>query len=651
VNKGVKFLLLALLAKSVPGFGQQPQVSSFDFLVASAQRAQAAGDYVSATSDYKQASAIRPDVPELWANLGLMQQETKDLTGAIESFQTANRLKPSLYVPNLFLGIDYAHAGKTKLAIPFLMKAQRMNTTDPEAPLALGRAYIGERNYVPAVKELTRATRLNPRLGDAWFSLGIARLDQVEVDALTMSEAGKQSPYAGALYAESLEKQARFGEAASLYETLLDSKPQPPCLGSGWGFALLRDHKPSAAAAAFSAERKVHPECGLALFGQARLALENGNDAEAAKILTDLWNRDHGFFESNAPILFGGLSNEESASVARLSAASGEAPLPAGLRNVLKNAAGLSAPNPADAVRENARNTSQTTYAVRHTAQEFYAAGEFRHCEDRLGVNLTAMSAAQLRLLAACSFFTGDHERAYEAATALQALQPHSLEALYWSIRADERLALTALARFQQLEPNSTDSHVLLGDIDNQLERYDDAQKEYLRALTLAPSDPAALLGLATAHLNQDDDEGAIEFARSALAHSPDDPELNLIMGEALLGQRKFVESESYLIKSLKAKPQMLPRIHALIGKAYAETGKTQEAIEQLKLGTSSDEDGSVQYLLARMYFKLGDRKDAYEAIRQMKIIKQQRESRGVKRVEDPDLSPLETSASAASTP
>jgi len=48
-------------------------------------------------------------------------------------------------------------------------------------------------------------------------------------------------------------------------------------------------------------------------------------------------------------------------------------------------------------------------------------------------------------------------------------------------------------------------------------------------------------------------------------------------------------------------------------------------------------------YLLARLYRKIGDSKDAAEALEQMKSIKQQRRDRGVKLVEDPDLSALES--------
>ena len=47
-------------------------------------------------------------------------------------------------------------------------------------------------------------------------------------------------------------------------------------------------------------------------------------------------------------------------------------------------------------------------------------------------------------------------------------------------------------------------------------------------------------------------------------------------------------------------------------------------------MGASSDEDGAIQYLLARLYRKLGDTKDASEALDRMKTIKQQRSARGV---------------------
>jgi predicted Zn-dependent protease len=230
-------------------------------------------------------------------------------------------------------------------------------------------------------------------------------------------------------------------------------------------------------------------------------------------------------------------------------------------------------------------------------------------------------------------------------------LQPHSPEALYWSIQANERLAVQSLARFQQLESNSARSHVLLGDIYHQLEREDDAEAEYQKALALEPGNPAAMLGLASAYLSNNSLDKAVETARLALERSPDDPELNLVMAEALVAKNQFAEAEPSLMKSLGAKPQMLGHVHALLGKVFAETGRTQDAIDQLKMGVSSDENGSIHYLLARLYRKIGDSKNAAEALEQMKSIKQQRRDRGVKLVEDPDLSELESPPGGASVP
>lgn len=640
-------ILLALLVKPLPGLGQQAAGPTLESLVATAQQAQAAQDYAAAEKAYKQAVRIEPNMPELWANLGLMQQEVGDIASAIPSFQQANHLNPSLYVPNLFLGNDYLRTGKAPEAISFLTKAERINKTDPQTPLALGRAYYAVGKFTPAAHEFTRAIALDPNLGGAWFALGISRLNQVELDARKMSVEAKDSPFAGALYAESLEKQARFNEAATLYRSLFALEPQPPCLHSELGFALLRHHDLAGAITEFSSERSAHPECGLALLGQAHIAIDSGDNAQAVKLLQQLWDRDHGFVVSNAGVLLEGSSNDTASTfVAYLSQQT------TAVSNDLRDAL-LASFNGGGAVvaerRDNgdpgetgAHSAAAPVSSERRTAEEYYAAGEFAQCAQRLRPVVAAGHAEKLRLLAACSFFAGDNEGAFSAATALEALQPHSAEALYWQIQANERLAVQSLARFQQLESDSAKSHVLLGDIYHQLERQDDAQAEYEKALALEPGNPAAMLGLASAYLSNNNIEKARETAGAALERSPQDPELNLIMAETMVARIQYAEAEPYLMKSLSGKPQILGHVHALIGKVYAETGRTSDAIRQLKMGESSDENGSIHYLLARLYRQIGDTKDASAALEQVKTIKQQRHDR-VKTVEDPDLSSLES--------
>ena len=654
--KLVLLILLAPLVKPETGFGQQQPATRLESLVATAQQAQAAHDYAAAANAYRQAVRIEPSVPELWANLGLMQQETGNIASAIPSFQQANHLNSSLYVPDLFLGIDFLRTGKAQQAIPFLIKAEKINKTDLQTPLALGRAYYAVGKFSPAAQEFTRAIALDPKLGAAWFSLGIARLNQVEMDARKMTLESKGSPFAGALYAESLEKQGRFSEAATLYRSLLDSHPQPPCLRSALGIALLRHRDLEGAAAEFSAEREAHPECGLALLGQARIAIDHGDNQQAVKLLQELWGRDHRFFVSNAPNLMEGLSNDAASTfVAYVSQQT--TTIPNDLRDVLLeslNGGGQDVDDRRDTgapVQPGAPLATTPDSIDRRGADEYYADGEFEHCAQRLRPVVAAEHAEGLRLLAACSFFAGDNEGAIGAATALEALQPHSAEALYWSIQANERLAVQSLARFQQLESDSAKSHVLLGDIYHQLERQDDAQAEYQKALALEPGNSAAMLGLASAYLSNNNNEKARDTARAALERSPQDPELNLIMAETMVAQFQYAQAETYLMKSLSVKPQMLGHVHALIGKVYAETGRTGGAIDQLKMGESSDENGSVHYLLARLYRQIGDSKDAAIALEQVKTIKQQGRDRGVKTIEDPDLTSIESLPGATSMP
>ena len=104
-------LLLLLLAIPPPGFGQQEQGAKYAAVVTEAQQAMSRSDFKAAVEDYKQAVTMHPEAAEMWANLGLVQHESGDYTEAIRSFQQALRRKPTLYVPKLFLGIDYRIPG------------------------------------------------------------------------------------------------------------------------------------------------------------------------------------------------------------------------------------------------------------------------------------------------------------------------------------------------------------------------------------------------------------------------------------------------------------------------------------------------------------------------------------------------------------
>ena len=112
---------------------------------------------------------------------------------------------------------------------------------DPQVPLALGRAYIALDKFAEANDALEKATHLDAKLASAWFARGIAYLDSVELSARSMT-AAPDSAFAQALYAESLEEQFRFREASDIFAKVIEMHPQPPCMRSELGYALLRQH-------------------------------------------------------------------------------------------------------------------------------------------------------------------------------------------------------------------------------------------------------------------------------------------------------------------------------------------------------------------------------------------------------------------------
>lgn len=624
----LKVLLLFLLAMPVPGVGQQEQTDEFASLVAAAQQAQAGKDYAAAADAYKKAAKLRPDIPELWANLGLMQNATASYPEAIESFRKATRLKPGLYVPNLFLGIDYTHIHRGQEAIPFLMRAEATNPRDPQAPLSLGRAYLSVGNFAPARSAFERAVALDEKNSSAWFAFGLAAIDEVEADGRKLSAEGANSAWAKALFAESLQEQSRFKEAMSQQQAVLVADPRFPCAHSQLGFLYVAQQQDATAAPEFAGESQ---GCALAALGRARLRMDAGDDVEALTVLKTLWEHDPGFVRSHASLLTDGLASERSASfsesLAQQNSAGAVAPdLYQSLSTAFQGAPekGFSA----DVKSAELRGDAQSAEA--DDRQEHYG-----RCAAELAGGMTKRSDRDLLLLATCAFMTGDYSLSATASDLLASRSAQDLAALYWSVKANEKLAYVAFGHFEQLKPDSERTHLLLGDMYRQRQRYDQAESEYKTASMLAPQDPAALFGLASAYSQDSKADQALSTAETALGMSPNDPDLNLLAGEILVSRHEWTEAEAFLNKSLNAKPQALPHVHILLGEVYEATGRTEDAISQLKMGLASDDDGSVYYRLARIYSKMGNKAAADAAIEHVKTIQQSRRQRATVAVED----------------
>ena len=297
----------------------QDHDQTFQSLVADAREAQSKGDFAHAAEAYRKAVALEASVPELWANLGLMDHESGMSAEAIHSFKQAIRLNPSLFVPQLFLGIEYLKSKNPEAAIPYLENAEKLNPNDLQAALNLGKAYTLANHAVRAVDAFSIATRLAPDDGNTWLNLGTAYLQQVEDDARLMTSAYGDSPYVNLRAAETLAEEGKPVQAETAYKAAIASGAPPPCTHAELGITLLRTKSIADAREQFELETRSGSHCGLAPLGLAVTQLVEGHAEAALTKLISISAADSGFVESSLPLFRDAVSSDQAKSLIDLS--------------------------------------------------------------------------------------------------------------------------------------------------------------------------------------------------------------------------------------------------------------------------------------------------------------------------------------------
>lgn len=632
VERCVRLLFAFLL--TVPSFGicQQADGAKYASLLNTARQAQARNDYRTAENAYKAAVKLRPDVPELWTNLGLMESSAGSNEDAVRSFQKATALSPNLFVPNLFLGIDYIRMDRPAQAMSYLKKAERLNSRDPQPPLFLGRAYLLEKNFGSAKPAFMRSIALDSGNSSAWFGFGIATLDIVEAEGWRISEEGANTVWAKALMADSLRSQLRVKEAGSEMQAVLALDPHFLCAHSVLGLIHLMEKDGPGASREFDSEAQ---NCPLASFGRAALLANVGENNRALKAISIPWSRDRRFVRANTSWLAEGIDSEHlPAFLAYLEREGTSGPDDAELVTLLLHA--LRGTMSADASPFGAGSEGTGTRVAAGSAEAEYREGRYGRCADDLASGLDRRGEPELLLLANCAYMTGDYLLAASASDWLKRRSPHSMAALYWSVRANEKLASLAFIRFEQLAPDSERTHLLLGDMYRQRQHYRQAEEEYEIAATLNGEDTAPLFGLASAYMHDSNPDGALTAAKKALQISPNDADLNMLAGDILVSKHEWGEAEDYLKCALGGvKPQQLPSLHVLLGQVYDHTGRTQAAISEFEKGVASDKGGEVHYQLGRLYRTIGDETAAKEAFEQARTLEQKKRERAVIALQD----------------
>jgi tetratricopeptide (TPR) repeat protein len=541
-----------------------------------------------------------------------MDHQLGDSPEAIASFKKAAALNSSLFVPQLFLGIEYLNGKDPAAALPYLEHARTLKPDDLQAALSLGSTFSMLDRGNQATDSFWKATQIAPNNGNAWLGLGKAYLQQVESDARLMTSTYKLSPYVALLIAETLAGEGKLVDAENAYKTATSVPSPSPCAHAEFGIVLLREKKIAEARQQFEAEQRIAGHCGLAAIGNAMVPGAEGQTEQAVKALAAIAANDPRFLESNLPLFRDGLSADQArsmADLARMRSSDGGSQVDLG--SVVERALVSDVVN-AEGIGE--AGTTQTARPSLAEARALSLAGKYTACDQALMPALEKLDSPQQQLLASCAFYTGDFLAASKAAKRLKANPATLMQGLYWETKADQKLAIASLNRAGEIDPDSPRMHVLTGDVFRQKRHWSEAEAEYRKALAIDPASHGARLNLGIVLFSELKNDEALTMAKSLLAETPDDSEANLLAGEILVQDHKFEEAEPYLVHCQNLGPELVPYLHTLLGRVYAETNRLPMAISEYKLGLVNDENGGLHYQLARLYQKTGDAKAAAEA-------------------------------------
>jgi tetratricopeptide (TPR) repeat protein len=614
------FLVLQSLSCALYGLGQGPTATDdrLSALFSQAQEAQQRGDYRNAADSYEEIAKIRPDIAEVWANVGLMHQFQQEYSQADQAFQVALRKNPRLYVPNLFLGLNQLRMQQPRNALRYLKVAVDLNPQDEQAALGLARAYSAVRDNTNVAKWFERARQINPGDVDAWYGLGVSYLSLQDAAVLQLGNLDPNEVHARALVADAFVEQGRTNDAVKIYEQFR-SATEPPCLLAALGFAYTQLGSASKARNAFRDEIQDRSGCFLAHLGLARLAMTDGDFGIMLREVTTVFEADQNFLRANVQRVWQGANDDGlTKTIAWLRQSSpGRRAFASQLADFMESGK-WNGTGPDD-------SSGRPNPNLQDSPQKLWAEGRYTACTYKLRKQKGPTSNISSSLLEQCAFYSGDYRSSLETSELVLRVAPGNFAALYWEAKSAQELAAAALAEVSALAPESSKVHLLLAELHRSREEFGAAELEYRTVLRSGGEEISARLGLAQVYNQNSEDDQALEQLNEALKSDSTNPEAHALLGQILVRRHQYDEAVPHLKIGLNGSPLALPQLHSLLAKCYAAQGAYAQALEELKPALRADMMGTFHYQMYQIYQKLGDQKSAAAALHKSEQLRREK--------------------------
>ena len=153
--------------------------------------------------------------------------------------------------------------------------------------------------------------------------------------------------------------------------------------------------------------------------------------------------------------------------------------------------------------------------------------------------------------------------------------------------------AIEHLKKAVALAPRFFDAHVNLALLYHENDSLEEAEQEYLAALSLTRHHPRPLINLGSLYLKQGRNRDAIGILREATRITPPPPPAFYNLGLALFRSNRLEEAETALLQARNLDPE-LPSVHLMLANVYLRTGEHERLLKQLDgyLREGPDGDG-----------------------------------------------------------
>ncbi len=219
---------LLLLLASVPAvlFAYPAQDESPQELYQQALAAQAAGDLKTATQKYVRIVALRPDLAEAYATLGMLYFQQQQSEDAERCLKKAIKLKPHLAGPHFFiLGVLAFNRRHNEEALSYLKRAESLDQSDIETTLYLGYTDYALSNYLDAVRDFRKAAKVRPDDPDVLYYLSKSYGQAAKHHFGLLQQTFPDSFYTHLARGHAYEAQKKWENAKTEYSLALSQQP------------------------------------------------------------------------------------------------------------------------------------------------------------------------------------------------------------------------------------------------------------------------------------------------------------------------------------------------------------------------------------------------------------------------------------------